>query len=399
MSSPSITPLAPTRWAAIFEKQAESTVGDYDMRASAAYIRSPIGSPQLRGLQRSGLDLPLLGATKAPAAAPAALEESGATAAFKAILYGFINTIVVTPVMIGFCAIIFRHEAFHRDPAVYAQLVKLCLFSSAVHQAVFTATSSLPFAIGQVQDAGLIFLSKMACDLANEMEHEPPEALLSTVLVTLSASTALLGLALIITGKLQLAALVQYLPLPVVGGYLAFIGLYCFEAGLSLMTGLEVRSGVVVGAISIRAHDGSRGRCPPWMGRCLHASAHYGAISSPQVDALLGWDAAEQWSQLLQPNALSYFLPGVLLGVVILVLVMRVRHFLMLPTLLLAVPVGFYLIMSVVLGFSLEELRGLGLVAQEEPSADPWHVFSNFKFGQVHRDYPDDQLPFLAGAW
>ena len=242
MSSPSdmSSPLAPTRWAAIFEKQAESTVGDYDMRASAAYIRSPIGSPQLRGLQRSELDLPLLGATKAPAAAPAALEESGATAAFKAILYGFINTIVVTPVMIGFCAIIFRHEAFHRDPAVYAQLVKLCLFSSAVHQAVFTATSSLPFAIGQVQDAGLIFLSKMACDLANEMEHEPPEALLSTVLVTLSASTALLGLALIITGKLQLAALVQYLPLPVVGGYLAFIGLYCFEAGLSLMTGLEV---------------------------------------------------------------------------------------------------------------------------------------------------------------
>jgi len=179
------------------------TVGDYDMRASAAYIRNPVGSPQLRGLQRRELAVPLLGATKAPVAAPApaALEESGATAAPKAILYGFINTIVVTPVMIGFCAIIFRHEAFHRDPTVYAQLVKLCLFSSAVHQAVFTATSSLPFAIGQVQDAGLIFLSKMACDLANEMEHEPPEALLSTVLVTLSASTALLGLALVMHGR------------------------------------------------------------------------------------------------------------------------------------------------------------------------------------------------------
>jgi hypothetical protein len=31
MSSPPDTPLAPTRWAAMFEKQAESTVGDYDM--------------------------------------------------------------------------------------------------------------------------------------------------------------------------------------------------------------------------------------------------------------------------------------------------------------------------------------------------------------------------------
>ena len=43
-------------------------------------------------------------------------------------------------------------------------------------------------------------------------------------------------------GKLRLAMLVQYLPLPVVGGYLAFIGLYCLEAGLSLMTGMQVRT-------------------------------------------------------------------------------------------------------------------------------------------------------------
>ena len=71
----------------------------------------------------------------------------------KAILYGVINTIVVTPVMVGFAAIIFRHHAFHEDPAVYAQLVKLVLFSSAVHQTAFTACSSLPFAIGQVHRA------------------------------------------------------------------------------------------------------------------------------------------------------------------------------------------------------------------------------------------------------
>eukprot|EP00967_Tisochrysis_lutea_P102447 scaffold154273_cov37-Tisochrysis_lutea.AAC.4 len=63
----------------------------------------------------------------------------------------------------------------------------------------------------------------------------------ATTLVALSSSTALLGGALILTGRLRLAGLVQYLPLPVVGGYLAYIGLYCFEAGLSLMSGHEVR--------------------------------------------------------------------------------------------------------------------------------------------------------------
>ena len=29
----------------------------------------------------------------------------------------------------------------------------------------------------------------------------------------------------------QLASIIQYLPLPVIGGYLAYIGMYCFEAG------------------------------------------------------------------------------------------------------------------------------------------------------------------------
>ena len=253
------SPSPHSRWEEVFEQQAELTVGDYEvhmhggvcggsgrMSAPGSFKESAASSPGKKRLSgsaggRRDLDAPLLGGSGSPTPQPAdAAEERGVQAIVKPLLYGFINTIVVTPVMIGFCAIIFRHEDFHRDPAVYAQLVKLCLFSSFVHQAAFTSISSLPFAIGQVQDAGLIFLSKIASEIADAMKDDPPEAMLATVLVTLSASTALLGLALIITGKLQLAALVQYLPLPVVGGYLAFIGLYCAEAGLSLMTGLQV---------------------------------------------------------------------------------------------------------------------------------------------------------------
>jgi hypothetical protein len=51
-----------------------------------------------------------------------------------------------------------------------------------------------------------------------------PEETLATVLCGIAISTAMLGVALMITGWLRLAALVQYLPLPVIGGYLAFIG-------------------------------------------------------------------------------------------------------------------------------------------------------------------------------
>ena len=51
-----------------------------------------------------------------------------------------------------------------------------------VHQAAFSAFSSLPFSIGQVQDAGLIFLSKMASDLADATAGDSQQVRMLTVL-------------------------------------------------------------------------------------------------------------------------------------------------------------------------------------------------------------------------
>lgn len=50
--------------------------------------------------------------------------------------------------------------------AYLPQLAKLAFLSSAVHQTVFLLCSTLPFAVGQVQDVGLIFLSAMASSIA-----------------------------------------------------------------------------------------------------------------------------------------------------------------------------------------------------------------------------------------
>lgn len=55
----------------------------------------------------------------------------------------------------------------------------------------------------------------------------------------LCLSTLLLGLALIVLGRLRLASLVQYLPMPVIGGYLAFIGYFCGQAGLAFASGVR----------------------------------------------------------------------------------------------------------------------------------------------------------------
>lgn len=96
-------------------------------------------------------------------------------------------------------------------------LVKITLFSSAVHQIAFTWNSGLNFAIGQVQDAGLIFLSSMAANIAEFMldsGNHNTKAIVSTALFVLSLYTALMGLVLIVIGRLRLASVIQYLPMP-----------------------------------------------------------------------------------------------------------------------------------------------------------------------------------------
>jgi SulP family sulfate permease len=77
----------------------------------------------------------------------------------------------------------------------------------------------------QVQDAGLVFLSAAASSVAHRTSDDP-SVTIPTTLVTLSLSTTFLGLVVYLIGKLRLANLVAYLPMPVVGGYLAFIGKY-----------------------------------------------------------------------------------------------------------------------------------------------------------------------------
>lgn len=138
---------------------------------------------------------------------------------------------VLCPVMIGFAAIIFSHPEFADALPI---LTKLVFASSVVHQLVVTSLSPLPFAIGQVQDTGMIFLASMAASIMTQLGPTVPlEERVATVLAHLSISTMLVGVGLILTGKARLASLVQYLPTPVIGGYLAYVGFFMVKGGIS----------------------------------------------------------------------------------------------------------------------------------------------------------------------
>ena len=98
--------------------------------------------------------------------------------------YGLVNVVILAPVCVSFTSIIFSHPFFAPH---LANLTKLVMFSAAVHQLCFSSFSTLPFAVGQVQDAGLIFLSSMAFTMVESMKKDgvSDESIVSTVLVVL----------------------------------------------------------------------------------------------------------------------------------------------------------------------------------------------------------------------
>jgi len=198
------------------------------------------------------------------------VNESWVRTQLLAVMYGVVATAMAAPVMMSFASIIFSDPFF----APYLpSLVKLVLFSAAVHQICYVLSSTMDFAVGQVQDAGLIFLSAMArtvvddaetwrrrahavtnivedavdrsggglASLAARPDFAPEDdVVLASALWLLGMATAALGLMLVLVGKLRLASLAQFLPVPVVGGYLAYIGFYCGQAGLGMMAGVQL---------------------------------------------------------------------------------------------------------------------------------------------------------------
>ncbi|TMW61102.1 hypothetical protein Poli38472_013565 [Pythium oligandrum] len=252
--------------------------------------------------------------------------------AVQAILAGMIIAIVMCPLMIGYAAMIYGHDEFE---SVMPMLTKLVFMSSIAHQLVITIRSPLSFAIGQTQDAGLIFLSTMATSIMVELGPTVPfQERIATVVVHLSICTAMVGFGLIVFGKLRLASLVNYLPTPVIGGYLAFIGFFVLKGGITLMTGTALKT--------------------------------------------LG-----SWTQLFTGHQMALLLPGVLCGLALSYITARYHHFAVFPGCLIAMPVIFFLVLWIS-GITMDEARSYGYLSPETPRIALGDVYGLFHFSTIH---------------
>lgn len=270
----------------------------------------------------------------------------GAPHYFFCLIYAVVNVIIAVPSLFGYAAVIFNHPIYSSHMNA---LSKLLISSSLVHQFGFLMFSSLPFAIGTVQDAGLIFLSHMANTIASRMINDGNSdiEILSTTLALLCSGTAALGLVLVLMGRFKLADAVSFLPMPVVGGYLAYIGYFCLLAGTSL------------------------------------------CISQPMMDL-------KDWGLLLDPSNLILAVPGLLTGVLLTLTSRFATNSATLPLVMITIPILFYLAFWL-WGISLQEARESGWVGQSSPSVPVSDLVQIIDFSKVRWDLVVEIIPTWFG--
>jgi MFS superfamily sulfate permease-like transporter/CRP-like cAMP-binding protein len=149
------------------------------------------------------------------------------------------------------------------------------------------------------------------------------ESIVPTTLFIIAICTAMLGFMLIIIARLKLGQIIQYLPMPVIGGYLAFIGFFCGEAGLAMMSGVEVSN-------------------------------------------IVQWNKFASWEKII------LLTPGVVIGITIYVLLRNIRSPMVLPTCLATTLVLFYSILFIS-GHSIEDAREMGWIYELSPS-EPFYM-------------------------
>ncbi|CAM9197690.1 unnamed protein product, partial [Ectocarpus sp. 4 AP-2014] len=303
--------------------------GRIDPRSGTASWVVPAGFDDDEG----GRMLGTAGTTATVAAADEKLRPLLPESVLRGLAYGMVNGILEPPIMASFAAMIFRDPAF--TPHL-PKLVKLVMFSAAVHMACFGTLSRLKFAVGAVQDAGLIFLSAISSSVvAFSREQGVDEAgMLSTSCFVLCTCTGLLGVALVVLGRLRLASVVQYLPMPVIGGYLAYIGWFCGEAGLAFACGLDISG---IGDLGVLANR----------------------------------------------EALLLVLPAVLAGLVMYLFLRRFPSPTTLP-LLMAAFLGTFFAFLTVTETTLEEARAAGWVSAASPMLPLNHAWDYFSFADIH---------------
>ncbi|MCK6551239.1 cyclic nucleotide-binding domain-containing protein [Myxococcota bacterium] len=192
------------------------------------------------------------------------------------------------------------------------QTLVAMLIGGAVLAALTAMLSGHDGVVAQVQDAPAAILGAAAATIvSSDAAHLSPDALVTVVLAATNVAALVTGLAFFALGRARLGGLVRFVPYPVIGGFLAGSGLL-----------------IVLGAVRV--------------------------LAGTSVDALT-------LEHLTDPMGTARWLPGLVFGVSLLVVLRSVSHVLLVPGLLVG-GIALYHLGLHAAGLTIADARAGGLL-------------------------------------
>lgn len=229
------------------------------------------------------------------------------------ITAGFIAAIITISIEISLAALIFSGDLSQ----YLGRGIGLMLFGAFMIGIVVTLTSSLPGMVALPQDTPAAIFALVAAGIATRMRGADPEAIYVTVIAAVSITSILTAVFFLLLGWFKASKFVRYIPYPVIGGFLAGTGWLLSLGGLNVMTGM-----------------------PPTLSNV---------------------------GQMLSPDLLIIWVPGVVFAAALLLALRRSNHFLITPGAVILAASLFYVYLLVA-GISVPEASERGLLLGPFPS-------------------------------
>ncbi|ESA38399.1 cyclic nucleotide-binding protein [Leptolyngbya sp. Heron Island J] len=250
---------------------------------------------------------------------------------FSSFVAGSITGIIGVIRAISYAALIFSGSlSVHLNVGV-----GIAIFSSAAISIVVALMSSLPGMIATPLAAPTAVLAILAAQIANSLAAADSTDLLMTVVTAIALGSLITGATLWVLGAVRGGNALQFIPYPVVGGFMAATGWLLVRGAVQVMTG------------------------------------------EPLTFSHLAWfikvDSATHWGA------------GLVIAIVLLAMTKRFQHSLIMPGILIAAIVLFY---GAVWQshLPLTTVREQGWLLGPFPDGNLWQPLTRASFGYVHWD-------------
>ncbi|WP_231864613.1 MULTISPECIES: SulP family inorganic anion transporter [Sorangium] len=258
------------------------------------------------------------------------LEKAKPSKLMPAVIAGMVSGTLVVSFDISLGALIFNHGL-----AEYlSRGIGIILISSVIVGVIVSLLSSYKPVIAAPQEDAAVILASMAAAITTGIAQKDPTASpFPTVVAAIAITSVVAGGFFLLLGLLRLGILVRFIPYPVAGGFIAGAGWLLLQGSISVMSGQPSTLDIF-----------------------------------PSV--------------VMDPELLKRVLPGLVFGVLLLLVLRRFSSLLLLPVLLGGSIVVFYVSLGLA-GVSVQQVLDSGWLLGPFPTASLWPPIGASDFGKV----------------